>query len=266
MISVSRVTGDPSRAAACATAAPLAPAPPGGRAPAGSPWRRAEEGLVLAGQASSALADPSLAYDTLTGNMVLCGLSAGRATPATWDRSLADFITWPDAGRYGRKHIVLRRQPGDTWVQVQKLRASDDDMGWNCGPAYVLQRQRGGNWSELARLRPWDGHFLASSGQSVALSGNLAPLGVPQACGQDPYHWTAAPYVYRRAGDATWPTRGFRSRTGTKSALGRPGRGSADRPARPGRRLPAQTHSDPQRTALRPPVHFTGQPQVHPVA
>lgn len=142
----------------------------------------------------------------------------GDALAIRGDRILVG--AWGDEGASGSVYAFERT--GSTWLEVDKLRASDaadddlfgrsvamvddlaligamgnDDAGQFSGSAYLFERQAGG-WVEIAKWVAADASMLASFGSSVALTPQAAFVGAI-GDGQGAFHAGAA-YVFERPG------------------------------------------------------------------
>ena len=135
------------------------------------------------------------------------------------DGNVAIVGAWADdnGNRVRTGSATVFRHSGSTWMQVQKLLASDGTrdarFGYsvaidgnivlvgaphhqNQGAVYVYQLE-GGNWRQVQRLSAADGARDARFGESVSIHGNFALVGAPHHLNE------GAAYVFRRSG-ATW--------------------------------------------------------------
>jgi hypothetical protein len=134
-----------------------------------------------------------------------------------------DAPMWDSGSAY-----VFERQEDGTWIEEDKLTASDgragDHFGGSValsgaralvgavngagvdgevsGSAYVFERHEDGTWAEVAKLTASDGEFLDRFGFSVALSGERALVGAFYGSGVQGESGSA--YVFERQEDGTW--------------------------------------------------------------
>lgn len=145
------------------------------------------------------------------------------------DGNYAVIAAWKEdqSGSLAGAAYVFERQTSGTWIQVQKLLASDgedaDDFGWsvalsgarlvvgadrwdqNDGAAYVFERQPSGVWSEVTRLTASDAKPFSYFGQSVAIEGDLIVVGADRAYQLGvPATEFGAVYVFHRSPAGTW--------------------------------------------------------------
>ena len=134
-----------------------------------------------------------------------------------------------DKGFQAGAAYVFERQADGTWLEVQKLTASDGSpwkafgravslagdraligstysefpsLGVPPGAAYVFERQPGGVWQETARLTPQASSNGDYFGESVSIAGDLALAGASQG-GPFPAG-PSATYAFERQPDGTW--------------------------------------------------------------
>ncbi|MDG2423973.1 MAG: FG-GAP repeat protein, partial [Phycisphaerales bacterium] len=122
---------------------------------------------------------------------------------------------------------IYQRQAGGSWSEIQKLTASDgvannlfgysvaisgdtalvgshgdDDNGSGSGSAYIYQRQADGSWSQSAKLTASDAAASDYFGYSVAISGEIALVGV--GYDDDNGYNSGSAYIYQRQADGSW--------------------------------------------------------------
>lgn len=148
----------------------------------------------------------------------------GTSVAVSDDRALIgaseDDVNWMDSG----SAYMFERQANGTWLQVQKLIASDggpsdyfgisvavsdnraligthkdDDNGLFSGSAYVFERQVNGTWTQVQKLLANDSAAQDHFGSSVAVSGDRALIG---AYGDDSN--SGAADVFERQASGTW--------------------------------------------------------------
>ena len=122
---------------------------------------------------------------------------------------------------------IFERQGDGSWLEVDKLTASDgaqgdnfgrsvslsgdralvgahgdDDQSEFSGSAYVFERQGDGSWLEVDKLIATGGAFQDFFGNSVSLSGDRALVGaqLEDDLGSD----SGSAYVFERQGDGSW--------------------------------------------------------------
>jgi hypothetical protein len=138
-----------------------------------------------------------------------------------------DNTLFPGSSGSGSAY-VYRRQPGGSWLQTQKLYASDatlgadfgnsiaidgdlavvgaplaQSLGGNTGAAYVFERQPNGLWTEIAKVVEIVGTGSDKLGFDVAISGERVLLGAHQQ--DDSGISSGAAYLFERQADGSWP-------------------------------------------------------------
>ncbi|MEM7307274.1 MAG: hypothetical protein AAF682_11420 [Planctomycetota bacterium] len=144
------------------------------------------------------------------------------------DRAMVGAPGDDDLGSSAGAVYAYERQPDGTWLEVDKLLASDGSAGHelgtsvsidgdfailgspdgmtglsSSGTAYVFERQTDGTWSEVTKLEPLDPSTNDDFGWSVSLSGTRAVAGAPLDDPMGPSSGSA--YVFERQADGTWP-------------------------------------------------------------
>jgi len=132
-----------------------------------------------------------------------------------------------DGARDAGSAYVFERDGGGTWLQVDKLAATDaaidDNFGYrvavsgdyaivgaewanalssDSGAAYVFERDPGGNWPLAQKLTADDGDLWDEFGSAVSVSGDYAIVGAWQddGVGED----SGSAYVFERDPGGTW--------------------------------------------------------------
>ncbi|MCH7638299.1 MAG: hypothetical protein IH855_02385 [Bacteroidetes bacterium] len=150
----------------------------------------------------------------------------GFSVSLSGDRALVGAIGDDDLGSASGSAYVFERQGDGSWLEVDKLTASDgaaidafgnsvslsgdralvgargdDDLGNRSGSAYVFERQGDGSWLEVFKLTASDGAAEDLFG-SVSLSGDHALVGAQwdDDLGTD----SGSAYVFERQGDGSW--------------------------------------------------------------
>lgn len=151
------------------------------------------------------------------------------------DEDAAGLNTLNDAG----SAYIFERNVAGTWIEVQKIVASDrgvgdcfgqsvaisgayivvgvpkeseDAVGLNtlnlAGSAYIFERNVGGVWSEVQKIVASDRDAFDFFGTSVAISGNYAVVGAKEededAAGLNPLPGAGSVYVFERNIGGTW--------------------------------------------------------------
>lgn len=126
---------------------------------------------------------------------------------------------------------VYERQPDGSWVEIQKLLASDIESGLEfghsvaidgdfavigspgaklgtsrTGAGYVFQRQGDGTWLEVFKCTVDDSLGNDEMGHDASISGTRIVLGAHLQ--DDNGNSSGAAYVFERQGDGTWPNTG----------------------------------------------------------
>ena len=186
--------------------------------------------LIRAVVLALALAGPSWAQvieHKLTASDGALGDRFGNSVSLSGDRAIVGAFYDNDLGFDSGSAYVYERQGDDSWLEVDKLTASDgtvgdhfgtsvslsgdralvgadqdDDPLPNGGSAYVFERQGNGSWLEVAELTASDRAAFDFFGFSVSLSGDRALVG---ADGNDHLGSTSgSAYVFERQGDGSW--------------------------------------------------------------
>lgn len=158
-------------------------------------------------------------------------LTAGDGSPGDWfGQSVAVSGSTVLVGQYlpssftAQGAVYVFTQSGGIWVQAQKLMASDEVAGdgfgyglamsgstalitapfkqvgsFNFGAAYVFNYS-GGTWSQAQKLIGKDATGPNQFGNSVAMLGNTAVIGVPVASFGGYLSREGAVYVFKRSG------------------------------------------------------------------
>ncbi|WP_424101640.1 LamG-like jellyroll fold domain-containing protein [Moorena producens] len=122
---------------------------------------------------------------------------------------------------------IFERDSSGTWIQTQKLLASDpeaddrfgysvaisgniaiigasaeDTGGSNAGAAYIFERDSSGTWTQTQKLLASDPEADDNFGRSVAISGNIAIVGANRedTGGSE----AGAAYIFERDSSSTW--------------------------------------------------------------
>lgn len=149
------------------------------------------------------------------------------------DQNVNGSSSWPDAGA---GYFYSRNPVSDTWVQTQKVVASDrlslDQFGHSVGisgdyaiagawgkndssgnmldhgSAYFFERDINGVWNEVQIVTAPDKAANDEFGRSVAISGNYAVVGAWKqdldAFSSNPVIDAGAAYIYERNGNGVW--------------------------------------------------------------
>ena len=142
-----------------------------------------------------------------------------------YDETILIGAMWHDAIHQNAGAAYLYSYDGSTWVEEQKLQASDtdeydffgcsvalsdttavigashnDDLGSKSGSAYVFQ-YNGDQWNEEQKLLPTDGRTFDMFGESVAIDNTTILVGM--SCDDDNGGSSGSVYVFRYDG-ATW--------------------------------------------------------------
>eukprot|EP01045_Picozoa_sp_COSAG04_P032303 COSAG04_NODE_6285_length_1365_cov_10.737757_1_plen_226_part_01 len=132
-----------------------------------------------------------------------------------------------DAGDGSGSAYVFEQQQDGSWLEAQKLVASDgvgddrfgyrvavsgavavvgayydDDAGDDSGSAYVFERQPDGSWLEVQKLVASDGAGYDYFGCSVAVSGTVAVVGA--RLDDDAGDGSGSAYVFEQQDDGSW--------------------------------------------------------------
>jgi hypothetical protein len=108
-----------------------------------------------------------------------------------------------DNGSFSGSAYIFKRNGDDSWLQIDKLTATDgaeldyfgiavslsgdyaiigahgdDDNGSSSGSVYIFGKNENDSWSQLAKVAPSDGSSSDYFGKSVCLSGEYAVIGV----------------------------------------------------------------------------------------
>lgn len=135
-------------------------------------------------------------------------------------RAVVGAITAAGASDHTGAAYIYDRDPGGTWIESSRLFANDgQDYDWfgysvsvagnlaivgapfasgsqyESGAAYIFRRDGSGAWSQDARLVAPDGVQDDSFGASVAIFGDTAIVGAPQAEGND--YQSGVAYIFR---------------------------------------------------------------------
>jgi hypothetical protein len=146
-----------------------------------------------------------------------------------------------DDGASSGSVYVFARDAAGTWIQTQKLTASDaeegdffgksvavsgdtaligaegnDDGGSFSGSAYVFTRDASGTWSERQKLTASDAALGDGFGEAVAVSGDTAVVGAEG--NDDGGSFSGSAYVFTRDVSGTWNER--RKLTASDAAAG----------------------------------------------
>jgi FG-GAP repeat len=78
----------------------------------------------------------------------------------------------------------------------------DDDNGEDSGSAYIFERNANGIWTQQAKLLPDDGATFDTFGRSVAISGDIAIVGIKRCDGNGANSGSA--YVFERDEAGRW--------------------------------------------------------------
>jgi len=151
----------------------------------------------------------------------------GYSVSLSGDRALVGARGDDDLGSNSGSAYVYERQGDGSWLEVDKLTASDgaaddifsisvslsgdralvgasldDDLGNFSGSAYVFERQGDGSWLEVDKLTASDGAADAFFGTSVSIFEDRALVGAQfdNDLGTD----SGSAYVFERQGDGSW--------------------------------------------------------------
>ncbi|MCR9243474.1 MAG: FG-GAP repeat protein [bacterium] len=152
----------------------------------------------------------------------------GFAVAITTDRVIVGSKFDDDLGSSSGSAYVFEKQPNGTWLEVQKLTASDGAAGQEfgttvaidgdyavvgcpdgtngttpAGAAYVFERQGNGTWLEVAKLAQNDPQNNDDFGWSVSIAGTRIAVGAYLDDDNGPASGSA--YVFERQVDGTWP-------------------------------------------------------------
>ena len=165
-----------------------------------------------------------LEVDKLTASDGAAGDGFGGSVSLSGDRALVGASG--DASSRGSAYAYERQGDG-SWLEVDKLTASDgaagdqfgesvslsgdralvgaqfdNDLGTDSGSAYVYERQGDGSWLEVAKLTASDGAADDRFGVSVSLSETRAL--VAAYLDEDLGSQSGSAYVFERQGDGSW--------------------------------------------------------------
>ncbi|KAL7507343.1 hypothetical protein ACHAXN_008493 [Cyclotella atomus] len=129
-------------------------------------------------------------------------------------------------GQSGSAYVYQYNDANSTWVQVQKLTASDaaggdffgchvevsgnttvigsymdDDMGTDSGSAYVFQNSDANGWVQVQKLTASDGAAYDHFGRSVSVSGNTIVVG---SYGDDQGNDIGSAYIFQYSAGNGW--------------------------------------------------------------
>ncbi|MCH7638885.1 MAG: FG-GAP repeat protein, partial [Bacteroidetes bacterium] len=120
-------------------------------------------------------------------------------TGPAWAQLLEDHKLTASDGATGDRFGISVSVSGDRAL-VGAYR--DDDMGNQSGSAYVFVRQGDGSWLEVDKLNASDGASNDYFGHSVSLSGDRALVGAYRD--DDMGNNSGSAYVFVRQGDGSW--------------------------------------------------------------
>ena len=169
-----------------------------------------------------------LEVDKLTASDGAAGDQFGESVSLSGDRALVGAQFDNDLGTDSGSAYVYERQGDGSWLEVDKITASDgaagdrlgvsvslsgtralvaayldDDLGTDSGSAYVFERQGDGSWLEIDKLTASDGAALDQFGISVSLSEGTRAL-VGAWMDDDLGSNSGSAYVFERQGDGSW--------------------------------------------------------------